>query len=86
MCSAHCLIMLYISVKFHENISNGFQLTEQTRVLVHGRNGYIFNIQRAVIPELRNPKLWFLHSAHRLIVLYICVKFRENTSNGIRVI
>ena len=24
--------MLYISIKFHENILNGFQLTEQTRI------------------------------------------------------
>ena len=32
-------IVLYICVKFPENISNGFQLTEQTRV--HGRNGYV---------------------------------------------
>ena len=39
MCSAHCLIVLYICVKFHENICNGFQLTKRTRV--HGRNGYV---------------------------------------------
>ena len=36
--SAHCLMVLHICEKFH-NISNGFQVTEQT--LVHGRNGYI---------------------------------------------
>ena len=35
MCSA----LLYIYVKFHENNSNCFQLTEQTQV--HGRNGYV---------------------------------------------
>ena len=28
MCSAHHSMMLYIYVKFHENISNGFLLTE----------------------------------------------------------
>ena len=32
-------MMLYICEKFHNNISNGFQLTEQTQV--HGRNGYV---------------------------------------------
>ena len=37
MCSARRLILFYICVLFHENISNGFQLTERTRV--HGRNG-----------------------------------------------
>ena len=32
-------MVLYIFVRFHENISNSFQLTEQTRV--QGRNGYV---------------------------------------------
>ena len=31
LCSAHCLMFLYICVKFHENISNGFRVTERTR-------------------------------------------------------
>ena len=39
MCSARRLIVLYICMKFRENISNGFKLTERTRV--HGRNGYV---------------------------------------------
>ena len=39
MCSACPLIVLYICVKFPENILNSFQLTVQT--WVHGRNGYI---------------------------------------------
>ena len=30
--SANCLIMLNICVKFHENILNGFEVTERTRV------------------------------------------------------
>ena len=34
-----CLIVLYICLKFRENILNGFQLTERTRV--RGRNGYV---------------------------------------------
>ena len=42
MCSACCLMVLYICVKFGENISNSFQLKERTRV--HGRNG-LFNVQ-----------------------------------------
>ena len=39
MCSACHLKVLYICVKFGENILNGFQLTERTRV--HNRNGYV---------------------------------------------
>ena len=29
LCSASCLMMLYISMKFHENILNGLQVIEQ---------------------------------------------------------
>ena len=39
VCSAHPVMVLYICEKFHENISNVFQLTELTQV--HGRNGYV---------------------------------------------
>ena len=35
MCSASRLIVLYICVKFHENVRNGIRVTERTRV--HGR-------------------------------------------------
>ena len=31
---------------------------------------------------MRNPELWFLRSARPLMLLYICVKFHENVSNG----
>ena len=31
MCSAHCLMVVYIGVKFRENISNGFRVMEQTQ-------------------------------------------------------
>ena len=39
MSSAYCLIVLYICVKFLENISNGIRVMERTRV--HSRNGYV---------------------------------------------
>ena len=31
MCSAHRLMVIYIAVKFHENISKNFRVMEQTR-------------------------------------------------------
>ena len=37
MCSALCLIVLYICVKFHENM-DGIRVMDRTRV--HDRNGY----------------------------------------------
>ena len=39
MCSAHCLIVLNICVKFGENVMNSIGVMERTRV--HGRNGYV---------------------------------------------
>ena len=33
MCSACCLIVLYSCVKFHENISGGIRVTEQTGMM-----------------------------------------------------
>ena len=38
----------------------------------------MFNVQRAITPKVGKSELQFMCSAHRLIVLYICVKFREN--------
>ena len=45
----------------------------------------IFNVQRAITPKVGKPELRVMSSARRLIVLYICEKFRENISDGIRV-
>ena len=45
----------------------------------------MFNVQRAIISEVGKPELRFMCSAHPLIVLYLCVKFGENISHGIRV-
>ena len=70
-------MVLYIWEKFHKNIWNGLQLTERTQVH-HTR----FNVQRAITPKVGKPELCFMCSVCRFIVLYICVKFHENISNG----
>ena len=67
MCSAHLLILLYICVKFHVNISDGIRAME-----------LMFSVQRAITPKVGKPELKFMCSASRLMVLYICVKFCEN--------
>ena len=33
MCSASCLIVLYICVKFGENVSDGIRVVERTRMM-----------------------------------------------------
>ena len=45
----------------------------------------MFNVQRAITPKIGKAELWFMCSACRLIVFYICVKLRENISDGLRV-
>ena len=46
----------------------------------------MFNVQRTTTPKVGKPASWFMCTARCLIVLYICVKFRENITNGIIVI
>ena len=45
----------------------------------------MFNVQRSITPKVGKPELQFMCSAYRLMVLYICMKFRENIMKGIRV-
>ena len=81
MYSACCLMVLYICVKFRENITNLIRDIEWTQV--HGRNGYV-KFKRVITPNIVEPELQFMCSAHCLMVLYIGVKFLENISNSIR--
>ena len=45
----------------------------------------IFNVQRAITPQVGKPELQFMCSACYFIVHYICVKFRENIFDSIRI-
>ena len=72
-------MLVNICMKFHEGILNGFWVSERTRPY---RKIYYFQFQRAITPKIRNPALRFLRSARRLMLLYICVKFHKNISNG----
>ena len=74
MCTALCLIVLYICVKFRANIKNSIRVIEQIRV--HGRNGYV-ECSKGNNSKVGKPELRFICSAHRLMVFYIRVKFRE---------
>ena len=42
----------------------------------------IYNVQRAVTPKAGNSELWFLCSAHHIMVIYIYIKLQENISNS----
>ena len=62
---------------------NGFEVTEPTEVC--GEIA-ICQCSKGNNSKECNSDLWFLRSAHRLILLNICVKFHENISNGFLVI
>ena len=71
-------MMLYICLKFHQNIRNGFQLTEGMRV--HSRNGYFSvstMIKWAATPKIGLSELHVLCSARCLMLLYISEKFHN---------
>ena len=69
-------VMLYISTKFCEIISNGIKVIERTRFLCR-------KLQRGIKCRWKDR---CLISACRLVMLYICAKFHEIISNGIKVI
>ena len=45
----------------------------------------IYNVQWEVTPKAGNLELWFLCSAHHIMVIYICIKVQANISNGFQV-
>ena len=71
--------MLYISTKFCGIAINGIKVIERTRFLV-------WKLQRGIIPQKMQVEQLLLISARRMVMLYICAKFREIISNGINVI
>ena len=75
LCMTQRLIVLYNCMKFHFYSFNGCKLTERTR-------NSIANDQRVITPKISKAELWFLCMTHRLIVLYICMKFHLNNLNG----
>ena len=43
-------------------------------------------VQREIAQKVYKAELPFLHSAHHLILIDICIKFREYSLSGIQVI
>ena len=65
-------MMLYICTKCHENILDDFQA-----IKFHLKNSKGHN------SEIMQVELRFLFCVHRLIVVYICTKFRDHIFKGI---
>ena len=77
--SAHRLMLINISMTFHEDILNGFQVT--------GRTVFVFCSQhsqslRCITQKIYIKELWFLRTAHRLMLANISMTFHEDILNG----
>ena len=51
----------------------------------YGVDTKIVYTQRAISPKVGKPELWFLCSAHHLMVFNVCVKLNENMSSCFKV-
>ena len=71
-------VLLYKCMKFHPNGFNSFQLS---------RHEITFsNVPREIIKKLNKHELLFFCMVRRLIMLYKCMTFRRNISNGFQVL
>ena len=74
LCSAHAIIVLYICIKFHENISNSFKIWSGHMCMVQMAN---FNIQRTITLKVGKQELLFMCSACHLMVLTFVSSFTK---------
>ena len=74
-------MVLYICEKFHENTSNGFQLTEWTQV--HARNVYVqcSKVNNSKSRQTRVKVQELCSSSHQALNFW-CVKFHQNIWKG----
>ena len=80
LCSARHLMVLYISMKFHENILNCFQVIEGTKKF------QLSNIKGRITPKMYRQELRFLCSARYLMMLYISMKFHKKILNSFQLV
>ena len=73
-------MMLNTCMKFYEHILNGFKVIELT-IFDFVTETATYKDQRDVTQKVLIQELWFLHSACRLMLINICMKFHENILN-----
>ena len=75
LCFANFIMVIYICIKFQENISNNFQIYYRNHYFPSSKGHNSKNrFTRITVP--------FLYSAPSLMMLFICVKFHQNIRNG----
>ena len=76
--ATHCHDLFYITIKYHQNISNSFQAMERTQ-------NCIWNHQGGLTQKVWKLELSFLYAAHRHDLFYITVKYHQNIPNRLKV-
>ena len=80
--SARRLMLVDICMKFHDASLYGLKVIEPTR----WRQYFVRDkVQREIIQKIYRQELPFLHSARRLMLIDICIKFREDSLGGFQV-
>ena len=75
-------MLVNICMKFHEDTLNGFKVTELTQFCL--RNCYLQSSKGHNSKGI-NTRVMVLHSARRLMLVNICMKFHEDTLNSFQV-
>ena len=79
--SAYPLILVDICMKFHDASLYGLKVIELTR----WRQDFVKdNVQRETTQKIKMQELLFLHSAHRLMLVDICMKFHDASLYGLK--
>ena len=74
-----------ISMTFHEDILNGFQVNRATERMAFYSVLGIAKVQRGVTQNIYIQELWFLRFAHCLMLVNISMTFHEDILNGFQV-
>ena len=81
--SACPLILVDICMKFHDASLYGLKVIERTR----WRQDFVRDkVQREITQKILMQELLFLPSAHRLMLVDICMKFHDASLYGLKVI
>ena len=71
---------------FHEDILKVFQVSSyRVDSIVLGIATATYKVQRGITQNIYIPELWFLRSAHRLMLVNISMTFHEDILNGFQV-
>ena len=70
-------------MRIYEESLMGFQVIERTLLR---QDLVMVKVQKKITQKVKMQELWFLHSAHPLMLVDICTKFHYSSLYGFKVI